>query len=494
MTGMATRELWFTSTTSSEMTGQRSPTFDGLYMCELDQTTGKCLEAQLVVDKVELNGQHHRGLDLMNVVIDEQERFFYTGYFSGERGSWEILRASYDSTPILLESFFRTTQMVWNSENILKCPDNGSHTYFQVEPRSFVLDGGDVFVSWEGFYQDCRNRFGSKVGLLWTIGVSKIKKSQDCILNEGLKPVNFEDCTVPVSIVYQDTTARQVMHGYSGIAVSRSPSGMRVFFLSILGRSSIDGAWSEIWTMPEGEDYSKNPKASGRFAHVHVSESFLDHPVDNVGTIRLRLDANNIPSAACRSSYNDGVHCYALQVQTDGTFIAKEEKQYVHRHHLEERCTVKSSHFPITDVLPPMATGLEVLWDDNSPDEMPTMLFFGCYGEITGLGNFTTVLADGNIRETVHGAHPGSIVFGKRVQPQSVPHGDYLPPAMDINKTRSNGGSLVCYLVAFAAVATLAAVLYSKRSKQRKISVRYDNYHLIQDFELEQTGLQVELA
>lgn len=430
------------------------------------------------------------------MVFDEQEKLFYTGYFNGERGSWEILRASYDSSPIRLESFFRTTEMVWNSEKILHCPENGSRRYFQVEPRSFVLDGGDVFISWDGFYQDCSDRFGSKVGLLWTLGISKIIKSPECVLNGGFESVNFEDCTVPVAIIYQDTTARKVLHGYSGIAVSQLPSGRRLFFLSILGRSSVHGAWSEIWTMPEGEDYSKNPKALGQFASVPVSESFLEHPVDNVGTMRLRLDADNFPIAACRSTYDAGVFCYTLEVQIDEKIIAKEEKQYVHRQHLEERCTIKSSHYPITDVLPPMATGMEVLWDDNSPDAMPSMLFFGCYGELGGLGNFTTVLADGTIRETVHGAHAGTIVFGKHVQPQLVPHGDFIAPEMVVNKTRGNDSSLPSMLLGAAVLAILAAVLYrySKRSRRIERSVRYDNYHLVQDFELEQTGLCVELA
>ena len=65
MTGLATRELWFTSTTSDELMGSTS--LGGLYMCELDQTTGTCLEPQLVVDKLEINDKHQRGLDLMNV-------------------------------------------------------------------------------------------------------------------------------------------------------------------------------------------------------------------------------------------------------------------------------------------------------------------------------------------------------------------------------------------------------------------------------------------
>ena len=69
MTGMAARELWFTSTWSSDMTGSdQSPTYEGLYMCEIDPTTGTCLDTpQLVVDKLDINGKHHRGLDLMNV-------------------------------------------------------------------------------------------------------------------------------------------------------------------------------------------------------------------------------------------------------------------------------------------------------------------------------------------------------------------------------------------------------------------------------------------
>ena len=68
MTSAVPRELWFTSTMSSDMMGiDESPSFEGLYMCALDQRTGVCLEPQLVVDKLEINGKHQRGLDLMNV-------------------------------------------------------------------------------------------------------------------------------------------------------------------------------------------------------------------------------------------------------------------------------------------------------------------------------------------------------------------------------------------------------------------------------------------
>jgi hypothetical protein len=60
--------LWFTSTMSVDMHGQnRRPTFGGLYKCKLEQETGTCDEPELVVDSWDHDGNHHRGLDLMNV-------------------------------------------------------------------------------------------------------------------------------------------------------------------------------------------------------------------------------------------------------------------------------------------------------------------------------------------------------------------------------------------------------------------------------------------
>ncbi len=419
---------------------------------------------------------------IIQVVIDQGEHKFYSGYFDGERGSWEILRASYD-TPIILDSFFRTNLQVWNSEDILKCSKNGGHSYFQVDPRSFVLDDGEFFVSWDGFYQNCSDDFAAKRGLQWSIGVSKILQSPDCVLTGGLEPVNFEDCTEPVSIVYQDATAREVVHGYSGIAVSRSLSGKRIFYLSIIEiRSGVEVAFSEIWTMPEGEYYSKNPKASGAFGAVRISKEFLEHAVDDVGTIRLRVDNSGIPTAACRSAYDAGVFCYALEVLEDSTIKATGQNQYVSREVLAERCTVKSPHYSITEILPPVSTGLEVLWADDSPDTTPAMLFFGCYGEISGMGNFTTVLADGTVQETVHGAHPGTILFGVNVAASMAPKGDYIPPTNGTPLTSSpREKSFFSHFAGLLVMTCLAVTLLSRGNQLKRYISRYKQYHLVQD-------------
>lgn len=444
-------------------------------------------------------------LSITQVVVDESKSIFYSEYFDGERKSWEIVRASYASRPILLQSFFRTDQTNRNNECTMECCDNAGHTYFQVEPRSYIVDGEDVFVSWDGFYQDCGDPFASKRGLQWSVGVSKIIQSPGCVLTDGLMPVKFEDCTSPVSIVYQGGAARQTMLGYSGMALSQSPSGKRVFYLSVLQNLyGVNGpgevAVSEVWTMPEGEHYSKNPLAVHKFGTTQISKEFLENPVDDVGTIRLRLNDDGIATAACRTAYDTGVFCYALGMKDGSRIEVTEERTYVTRDQIAESCTVESSHYPITNIIPPVSTGLEVIWGEDSPDEMPEMLFFGCYGEINGLGNFTTAFADGSIQQTINGGHPGTILFGPDVIPPEKPRGDYIPPELlpPSDSTGRNGPTSASRVVGLLGLAILVFSLYSKRRRQSQHTARYElvdsEYDLSVESDNPATGSYVELA
>lgn len=420
------------------------------------------------------------------VVVDQDSSSFYTGYFDGQRDSWEILRARYDTQPVALESYFRTQQEVGNNDCLMECCEGAGHTYFKVEPRSFVVDGRDIFISWSGFYQNCSDEFASKRGLKWTLGVSKLVPSSDCILTGGINSVKFEDCTTPDTILFQGGVARQTMLGYSGIAVSLSPSGKRVFYLSVIeNKTGVNGAGAlvanSVRLIPEGEDFSKNPNAAQQFGQLHVNPAFLTNPVDDVGTIRLRLDDSGYPTAACRTAYDTGVFCYALHMESDGNLIVSDEKKYVTQEQIEESCTMNSAHYPITNRIPPVSTGLEVLWDANSPDNTPEMLFFGCYGEINGLGNFTTALADGTTHQTLHGGHPGTILFGPEVAPAPAPPTDIIPPSIyqstgDVAK--SNSGHGLASLGALAAALVLLAT-FASRPRKRSGGFTREYYEII---------------
>ena len=370
------------------------------------------------------------------VVVDEQTSSFYTGFFDGERLSWEILAANYDRRPFSLRSFFRTNLQVQNNGCLLECCKGAGPTYYNVELRSFLVDKGEVFLSWEGFYQNCSDDFASRRGLKWTIGVSKITRSKECVFTDGLWPVKFEDCTTPNTILFQGDVARETMLGYSGLSVSQSPSGRRVFYLSVIeNKSGVYGAaaiiTNQIWTIPEGENYSQNPNTVQKFGQIHISNVFLNNVVDNIGTIRLRMNDKGYPTGACRTGYDAGVFCYSVDMDSEGVLIVSNEYQYVSREQVEERCTMSSSHYPITQILPPVATGLDVFWGQSSTGNAPEMLFFGCYGEINGLGNLTTVLADGTMHPTIKGAHAGSIVLGPDVSPPPAPLGDVIGPGWD---------------------------------------------------------------
>jgi hypothetical protein len=61
----STKSLWFTSTMSSDLL-MGHPAFTGLYECQLKED-GACVEPKLIVDKWDINGTHHRGIDLMDV-------------------------------------------------------------------------------------------------------------------------------------------------------------------------------------------------------------------------------------------------------------------------------------------------------------------------------------------------------------------------------------------------------------------------------------------
>jgi hypothetical protein len=313
--------LWFTSTMSSRMSSTGMNTFNGLFMCSLAAETGKCRDSKLIVDTWDQNGEHRRGLDLVNTQIDHSTHSIYSGYFEKSRNSFEILRADMTS-PVSFKSFFRTGMFASNDRCKLACCEDTQHTYHKVQPRDFVVDGNDVFVSWDGFYQDCSDSFSSKRGLQWTVGISKILTSPECISTQGLFEASFAECTVPISIAFQDSTPRARLLGYSGFAIGVLPDGGRVFFLSALDNDTALGKLStEIWAIRSGGNYMNDPTTLWVLGKNEIDSNFMSIGVDDVGTLRLRKTPDGIPRALCRSAYDAGIFCHRLSISEESGAI-----------------------------------------------------------------------------------------------------------------------------------------------------------------------------
>jgi len=249
--------------------------------------------------------------------------------------NWEILTAKYDTRPIGLQSFFRTNLEVQNSDCMLDCCLGASHSYYKVEPRTYAMHDGEFFVSWEGFYQNCSDDIALRRGLQWTVGISRISRSTACVFTS--LPVKFEDCTTPDTILFQSADVQKwTLLGYSGLTVSQSPSGRRMFYLSVIERTSgnieANGmVQNQIWVIPEGENYSKNPHPVQKFGPIAISADFVRNVFDDAGTIRLRLDEHGYPIAAYRTAYDAGIFCYSVKIDTEGILRVWDEQIFVTR-------------------------------------------------------------------------------------------------------------------------------------------------------------------
>ena len=487
--GYSNEFLWFTTTMSTHMEGKNGGSmFAGLYECELDRQTGKCGEPSKIVDVYNpVDGEHYRGLDVMNVRINDAHSHLFAGYYVGHHNSFEILRAPLinNSPPVALQSYFRTPTEISNSNCLMQCckEEEGHHNYYQMEPRDYTIHDGEIFISWDGFYQNCADDFASQIGLKWTVGISKIKQTSECVLTDGTFNVNFEDCTEPVAIMYHDTssTARNKVLGYSGFQASYAPSGKRMFWVSALGKTQrTDGLRlldSEAWVMAEGESHFKNPNALQVFGRLEVDHLFIDEPVDDVASMKLRKNRDTgIPDGLCRTAYNAGVACYSLSIDENDKVSITNDKLIVGREEVKESCTIPpNDHYPITKILPPVTTGLEVVWDPTTGGDDPEMVFFGCYGEINNHGNMTTAFRNGTIIQTLPGAYSGSILFGPDEAVQEMKY-DCFPPEMFPSTGSANDKSSLFLKFGFVTLflGLVAGLLAAKRKIVGRTAVHYD--------------------
>jgi hypothetical protein len=287
------------------------------------------------------DGTYHNGdMRMMNVQVDDSKTYIYSRTFDPKRKSWEIIRAPVSTRP-RFESYFRTYETFeWNECDFNCCGDTG-HTYIQVSPKSYLADGNDVFISWDGFYKDCTDVYSASKVALWTIGISKLKKDAECIMTEGDERVNFATCTEPVSIVYQNATGRSRVVPYGGFTVARSPTGSRMFFLSILLSTGIDTGkvTSEVWISPEGAKYSRSSKDLQTIGALQVSSDVFDGAVEEVGTLCLHLNKEGLPDHLCRTAFNAGIYCFPITMQEDGAVhITEESREFVSSQQVNETC------------------------------------------------------------------------------------------------------------------------------------------------------------
>jgi len=366
---------------------------------------------------------------------------------------WEIIRAQLPeqgdtNSNVLLEngtlqfqSVFRTIEAFeWNECNFECCERNDKlydswdedhveqykHAYVRAFVRSFAVDEhtGDIFISWEGFYKDCGNVFTSNKKLEWTIGVSRLKtEERDCVF----KPQNdltYEDmsyvarCTEPVSIVYQSSVGRDIVLSYGGFAVIPTSSvgypygtGKRSFLLNVLETPDLDGAelYSKVWAFPEGAIHLKDgveiQELTGEGTKVEYI--FMNTGVWDGGTLRVHYDpVTHKPDHLCRTIYEKGIECFpiAVMIRHDVPVVYSigEAEQFLTKEQTEMFCRLEDADYDSSFRMEwarktTMATGLDVQWRNGQPHR----IFFGCWGEEGGNGNFGSVEKGGNNLMTV---------------------------------------------------------------------------------------------
>lgn len=382
-------------------------------------------------------------------------------------------------------------------------PVEHKQAFMQAVIRSFAVDEhtGDVFISWEGFFKDCSNVFGSKKKLQWTIGVSRLKTEDPtcAFMGKGdetyLHTNHFPRCTEPVSIVYQSTLGRDVVMSYGGFAVipassAGEPQGTndkRSFLLSVLQYSSNgdqDIVTSKVWSFPEGaKNFKDESKRQELGAGIVVDSVFMNQNVWDGGSLRLHYDAfTGKPDHLCRTVFEVGIECLPMSVKLqDGFPVVKsngESEMYLSKEQTTEFCRLGDAAItPRHDWerRTTLVTGLDVQWDDLYG--RPERVFFGCWGGEGGNGNFGSVERNGsNLRKVMNGAHADAVLFLPQELEGTIDYRDPTPTdhprpcvieareakaASYSNNNESNSKSLVAGLMMIAVVLSL--VIYKRR-------------------------------
>eukprot|EP00536_Pseudo-nitzschia_multiseries_P018694 jgi/Psemu1/293611/fgenesh1_pg.2916_\ len=458
----------------------------------------QCDETRKVANGFNRDGTPHASLPLYNLQfhngnnqIDsnrerDQSSYLYANthvdnsreYTNSHVQSWEILRAKLPTfhsdeveirDQLAFESVFRTLDAFdWNECDFRCCLYSGNadddpfavskdehngyyahtHAYVRTVPRSFAVDEttGDVFVSWEGFYQNCdpanlSQDEGKK--LEWTIGISRVRMEDPyCTTDQvHVRENNFPRCTEPVSIVYQNSRGRDVVLPHGGFTVipadrSHSKKSGRSFLLSTL-RSATMGhggdLTSQVWAFPEGGNPNERT-----WIHEHLSLNGNGTVVDDVflnantvdgGTLRLHTNhKTGRPDHLCRTVFNMGIGCMPIsfteeddlvriQPQGDEQIVLTED-QVTSFCKLQDADSTKRLNFARQTTL---VTGLDIVWDEHENDGSgsPKTIVFGCYGGEGGNGNFGRIDVDPSAEsqhlhhpiQVMEGAFPGAVHF-----------------------------------------------------------------------------------
>lgn len=404
---------------STSMGGGRQTTFPGVFSCSFDESTGRCSETNTpgtVVDATVIGGDRDRGVNLSNILLNAGKRKLLalrTDTF------WEILWAPLDSniysttegSATSLLPYFRIPKEVYSDES--KGQDCGAYTgtrfaYYEVIPVAFAIDDNeDVYISWEGYFQDCEDPVESENGLVWSVGVNKINRS--CIMTDRVQ--SFAECTSPHAVFYRGLIGKDRRLG-SGLAISMSPKKRQLFYLSIVNRAyEMDNA-SEIWVSPQG--IHKTPSIVPTPKLPNPTAYQATRIIPDVASIQLDLDSDQLPRAVCQTVYDQGVYCYEFGIQDDGEDIVPysdnaEPTFVVTKEQVAESCVIDTNINGGEDYMSGLTTGLQVVWGE---DHHPDLVIFGCYGRLSDRGNMTTVFRDGTAVQVIQGAYPGSILFG----------------------------------------------------------------------------------
>lgn len=474
------------------MGGVSQSTFPGIYSCPFDELTGRCTHnnASMIVDTAIVGGSRERGPSLSNVRLNPlQDKVFALRTES----MWEILwaplnDASSETNPsseasggISLSEYFRVPKLIFTDKSKgqdCKQYEGSRFAYYEVLPVAFAVDDNDdMFISWEGYFQDCEDPDESQNGLVWSIGVNKVVDS--CVMSD--KSQTFDECTVPHSIFHRGLLGKDRRLG-NGFDMSSSPANRTLYYLSVVNRGYGVNNANELWVAPEGVykwpilvPTPQLPNATGYQA---------TRIIPDVASIRLRLDPNQLPRSVCQTAYDKGVFCFGFEVDDDGTNIQVNSEHtepifVVTEQQVADSCTIDTSISGGEEYMSGMATGLEVVWGE---DDIPDVVLFGCYGWLPDRGNMTAVLRNGSITQVLEGAFPGSILFGiDIVMNNHGPNSSYAPdtssdhvPSCNDSGQR-NVGLAVSIVGAIMAFIVVILLLHSRAKKNASVPPECEN-------------------
>ena len=301
----------------------------------------------------------------------------------------------------------------------------------------------------------------------WTIGISRLKlEHPTCVFlgNDDQEVwknhLDFERCMEVVSIPYQDQRAYQVMLSFGGFAVT--PGGVfgeasqRSFLLSVLNYEieqpfNSKVATTTVWAFSgtnrtdfDDKDHTSLKPQILTNPGVKIDELFMSQSVWDGGSLRLHYNkSKKTPDHLCRTLLEAGIECFPISVSVqDGHPVVKSTAKptiFLSKQQAGKFCRLGDAdrtQRPEWGRRTTVVTGLDVEWNDETGE--PERIFFGCFGDEGGNGNFGSVEKNGeNLMKVMDAAYSEAVLF----LPQEL-EGTMDPiPESDWN-TYSNGGDI----------------------------------------------------